>query len=156
MARQSSSGKNLSATKPIQPIAEQAAPHTPNSSPIQHYESMARTQSYYPLIITDSISITETSLVSILMIVYYDYFKLELIHSPNLLAYSHGTAFPMSLAVVAMLPHLKTYFLGNVCSVAPSLKEIALSSSGCPKRPLEILKNLVVIVGAGLCHHMRP
>ena len=37
-----------------------------------------------------------------------------------------------------------------------SLNEIALSSSGCPKRPFEILKNFVVIVGAGLFHHMRP
>ena len=75
---------------------------------------------------------------------------------PNLLAYSHGTALPINLADAAIEVVLKTYDLGKVCSVAPSRKEIALFSVGCPNLPLERLKNFVVIVDAGLFHHILP
>ncbi len=72
------------------------------------------------------------------------------------LASSGGTAFPISLAIAASLEPLKTCVFEKVCNIAPSLKDIARGSSGCPNLPLDKLLNRVVIVGAGLFQNMRP
>ena len=63
---------------------------------------------------------------------------------------------PMSRAVSVMDFVLNLYDLGNVCNIAPSRNEMARFCVGCPKRPQLSDEKRVVIVGAGLSHHMRP
>ena len=41
----------------------------------------------------------------------------------------------LTVVISALIKSPKSYERGNVCNNAPSLIEIALSCSGCPKRP---------------------